>query len=145
MDNSGGYQDYDLIADLYDHVTTYAERNDVKFFVEEAKRSGGPVLEIGCGAGRVLLPTARAGIDIVGLDLSEHMLGLCRQKLASQPEDVRSRVTLVLADMPGQFDLGKVFRLATIPFRPFQHLTTVDDQFSCLRSIHRHLADGGRS
>ena len=56
---------------------------------------------------------------------------------------VRSKTRLVQADMR-YFDLGKAFRLVTLPFRPFQHLTTVDDQLSCLQSIHRHLVKGGR-
>src|SRR5215468_967154 len=143
MNEAGSYYDYNFIADLYDHTTAYRERPDVLLFVAEAERSGGPVLEIGCGTGRVLVPTARAGIEIVGLDLSEHMLERCRANLASEPEDVRSRVELVRGDMR-TFDLGRKFRLATIPFRPFQHLTTVEDQLSSLRSIHNALADGGR-
>jgi len=143
MDKAGGYQDYNFIADLYDHVTTYSTRGDVAFFVDEAKRSGGPVLEIGCGTGRVLIPTARAGIKIVGLDLSEHMLEQCRQSLAKEPDEVRARVRLVHGDMC-DFDVGRKFELATIPFRPFQHLETVEDQLACLRSVHRALADGGR-
>lgn len=137
------YQDYASIADIYDYIVPYASRPDVSFFVEAAKEAGSPVLEIGCGTGRVLLPTARAGITIVGVDRSPHMLAVCRQRLKREPESVRAKVELVLGDMR-QFDLGRVFSLATVPFRPFQHLVAVDDQLSCLKSIHRHLNAGGR-
>ena len=67
------------------------------------------------------------GIDIVGLDLSPHMLAVCRQRLRDEPQDVQSRVRLVEADMR-RFDLGRAFTLVTIPFRPFRHLLTVEDQ-----------------
>jgi 2-polyprenyl-3-methyl-5-hydroxy-6-metoxy-1,4-benzoquinol methylase len=67
MDHAGGYEDYAFIADLYDHIVPYRDRPDVAFFVEAAQESGGPVLEVGCGTGRILIPTARAGIEIVGL------------------------------------------------------------------------------
>ncbi len=130
------------IAELYDHVVPYQERQDVGFFVEAAKESGGPVLEVGCGTGRVLIPTARAGIEITGLDLSPHMLEVCRGKLEAEPEEVRSRVRLVEGDMR-QFELGQTFRLVTLPFRPFQHLTTVEDQLACLGCIRR-APGGGR-
>src|SRR5690349_2294309 len=91
--------EYGPVADLYDHVVPYSAREDVKFFVEAARTWGGPVLEIGCGTGRVLIPTARAGIDIVGLDISPRMSEICRGNLAVEPENVRSRVRLVQADM----------------------------------------------
>ncbi len=134
---------YSAVADLYDHIVPYRDRQDINFFVELAKESGGPVLELGCGTGRVLIPTARAGVDIVGLDLSTEMLAVCRRRLAAEPQAVQSRVRLVQVDMR-QFELTDRFRLATIPFRPFQHLLTVDDQLAALRCIHRHLADDGR-
>jgi SAM-dependent methyltransferase len=134
--------EYAVIADLYDYVVPYRARQDIDFFVEAARASGGPVLEVGCGTGRVLIPTARAGIDIVGLDLSSGMLDICRKRLLEEPETIRSRVRLVQGDMRN-FEAGLRFNLATIPFRPFQHLTTVEDQLSCLASIHRHLVDGG--
>ena len=79
----------------------------------------------------------------MGLDLSSHMLDICRQKLADEPEEVRSRVRLVQADMR-DFELSRTFALVTTPFRPFQHLTTVEDQLTCLACIHRHLAPGGK-
>ena len=136
------YEEYQFVADLYDHVGPYADRPDVRFFVEAATAAGSPVLEVGCGTGRVLLPTARAGVDIVGLDLSPHMLAVCRQRLQEEADPVRARVRLVEADMRS-FDLDTRFTLATIPFRPFQHLLTVEDQLLCLASIRRHLVDNG--
>jgi SAM-dependent methyltransferase len=139
---TSGYGEYDFIADLYDHVGLYRDRPDIGFFVEAATTAGSPVLEVGCGTGRVLIPTARAGVDIVGLDLSPYMLAECRKRLLDEPEAVQRRARLVEADMR-EFDLGSRFTLATISFRPFQHLLTVEDQLSCLASIHRHLVDEG--
>ena len=135
--------EYASIADLYDFVLPYREREDVAFFVAAAKDAGGPVLEIGCGTGRVLIPTARAGIEIVGLDASPHMLAVCRDRLRQESAVVQSKVRLVQSDMRA-FDLGRAFSLITLPFRPFQHLITVEDQRSCLESIRRHLAEDGR-
>jgi SAM-dependent methyltransferase len=136
--------DYAPIADLYDFVGPYRDRPDVPFWVEEAKSAGGPILELGCGSGRILLPTARAGVEIVGLDSSPSMLAMCRERLAAEPPDVASRVELVEGDMRS-FDLGsRRFALATIPFRAFQHLLAVEDQLACLERVRRHLVDGGR-
>jgi len=143
MNPSGGVDEYAQIAEFYDSVVPYRERQDVVFFVEMARAAPGAVLEVGCGTGRVLIPTARAGVRIAGLDASSSMLAICRQKLASEPEELQSRVTLVRGDMR-RFDLRRQFELVTIPFRPFQHLITTEDQISCLRSIHRHLAPGGK-
>ena len=81
MNRCGGYDEYGFVAEFYDYVVPYRDRQDVTFFVEAAKESGGPVLEIGCGTGRVLILTARAGIQVVGLDLSPHMLRVCRERL----------------------------------------------------------------
>jgi SAM-dependent methyltransferase len=141
--NAGGYEDYKFVAELYDYVPPYQDRQDVKFYVEMAKELQGPVLEIGCGTGRVLIPTARAGIEIVGLDLSTHMLDICRQRLEQEGEDVKAKVRLVEADMR-DFELSRKFQLITIPFRPFQHLTTTKDQIACLTAVRSHLNTGGR-
>jgi len=142
MNPTGGYEEYAFVAPFYDHVVPYRNRPDVAFFVDAATKSNGRVLEIGCGTGRVLIPTARSGVEIVGLDLSARMLAVCRQRLRQEEEEVQSRVELIEADMRA-FDLGKTFALVTIPFRPFQHLLTVSDQLACLASIRRHLIDGG--
>jgi SAM-dependent methyltransferase len=135
--------EYETVAELYDHVVPYATRGDVEFFVDEALAANGSVLEVGCGTGRVLIPTARAGVRITGLDASPAMLEQCQMKMAAEPPGVRERIELIKADMRA-FSLGREFALVTMPFRPFQHLLTVDDQLACLTSIRRHLGRDGR-
>jgi SAM-dependent methyltransferase len=137
-----------VMAELYDKLSSefydyHAKRGDIGFFVDYALESGGPVLELGCGTGRVLIPTARAGIEITGLELSAEMLKICRAKLDSEPEEVRSRTSLVQADMR-RFDLKRKFSLVTITYGPFNNLVTVREQLDCLACIHRHLESGGR-
>ena len=136
-----GEDEYRITAEFYDQI--YRSRQDVAFFVEAAMEAAGPVLELGCGTGRVLIPTARSGVRIVGLDRSPHMLEVCRKRLLSEPKEVQSRVELMTADMR-DFKLGHTFELITTPFRSFQHLTTSDDQCSCLEAIRRHLAKDGK-
>ena len=140
--DTGGYQSDPFVAQLYDQFVPYRERPDLDFFVQEAVQSGGPVLEIGCGTGRVTLPTAQAGLTITGLDVSTHMLDVCRQALKGESPAVQERVSLFEGDMR-DFDLGEDFALVTSPFRPFQHLLTVEDQLSCLDCVRRHLVPGG--
>jgi SAM-dependent methyltransferase len=137
------YDNAPFISEFYEHVVPYATRRDVGFYVDAARQSAGPVLELGCGTGRVLFPTARAGVEIFGLDASEVMLAECQRRLQAEPPAVRARVTLQRGDMR-EFDLGRIFGLVTIPFRPFQHLQTVDEQLACLSAIRRHLAPRGR-
>jgi SAM-dependent methyltransferase len=116
---------------------------DREFYVEEALRAGGDVLEVGCGTGRILLPIAEAGGSITGLDPSEEMLAVARRKIASAPEQVRARADLVQGDVRN-FRLDRRFRLAIIPYRAFLHLLTVEDQIAGLQSLHHHLQPGGR-
>jgi len=143
MDKSGGYTAFPFVADFYDDTVPYKERDDIAFFVEASRQSDGRTLELGCGTGRVLIPTARAGCEIVGVDLATVMLDMCRAKLAKEPAEVQQRVRLETGDMR-EFDFGERFSLVTMPFRPFQHLETAQDQISCLRAVHRHLEPGGR-
>ncbi len=121
----------------------YAARTDVQFYVDEAAAVRGPVLELGCGTGRILLPSARAGAAITGLDSSEHMLERCRAKIAGESDEVRKRITLRRGDVR-DFDLAERFELITAPFRVVQHLTSIDDQLRFLDAAARHLAPGGR-
>ena len=141
-EDTSGYMSNPVVAQLYDQVVPYRERPDVAFFVQAALDSGGPVLEVGSGTGRVLIPTARAGIPITGLDYSSHMLDVCREALQEEPPEVQENVTLVEGDMR-DFSLGQRFKLVTTPFRPFQHLISKEEQLSCLNCIYQHLDPEG--
>lgn len=143
MDPSGGYQEFPFVSEFYDSVVPYRNRQDIDFYVQFAKESKGSVLELGCGTGRVLIPMAQAGISITGFDYSSRMLEALKVRLQDEPIEVQKRVGLIQGDMRN-FDLGKRINLITIPFRPFQHLLTVEDELACLNSIHKHLNTGGK-
>jgi SAM-dependent methyltransferase len=135
---------YEVLAPHYD--AAYAVKkdlNDLPFYVDLAKRSGGPVLEIACGTGRVLLLIAREGIQIDGVDNSPAMLGVLRAKIEHERGDVRCRVTLHDGDMRN-FRLDKKYPLAIIPFRPMQHMYTLQDQVDALKTAAAHLQEDGR-
>src|SRR5713226_6914921 len=110
-------------AAYYDGASTGLP-GDVEFYVEEARKAGSPVLEIGCGTGRILLPIAEAGISIVGLDLAPPMLDIARQKVARLPAETQARIGLLEGDMR-DFALKRRFNLVLIPYRAFLHLLTV--------------------
>ena len=132
-----------LTVATYDHLEIVKSRADIGFYVDLACRSGGPILELGCGTGAVLLPIARAGIDVAGVDAASPMLDRCRVKLVREPQRVRRHVELVHADMR-RFDLDRSFTLVIVPFGGFMHLLTRDDQVACLRTVLRHLTPGAR-
>lgn len=115
---------------------------DVEFYVDEALEADSPVLELGCGTGRILLPVAQAGIQIVGLEPSAQMLTVARRKLADSSAEVQNLVELVQGDMR-EFSLEKRFGLVIIPYRTFQHLLTPVDQEQALGCIYEHLEEGG--
>jgi len=134
---------YSVSAKHYDGAyASMKNLTDAPFYIELAKQSGGPVLEIGCGTGRVLLPTARAGIEIHGMDNSGPMLEVLKEKIAREAPAARDKVTLHAGDMR-EFRLNCKFPLVTIPFRPMQHMCTVPDQLRALSTAAAHVADGG--
>jgi SAM-dependent methyltransferase len=129
---------FDRVARFYDYEQKDFVK-DIPFYLDCAKQCGGEVLELGCGTGRVLLPIARAGIDITGLDASEEMLDIARKKI---DDTIRKKVTLLRGDMK-DFILSKHFSMIFIAFRTFQCLLTKQEQISCLECIWRHLTDNG--
>jgi SAM-dependent methyltransferase len=137
----GGYEDQEFIAEFYDAVYVN-KRKDIDFFLDYSRIANGRTLELGCGTGRVLIPTAIAGCEITGLDLSPYMLKICQEKLDKQQGEVRERVKLFQGDMTG-FDTSETYSLVTVPFRPFQHLISVEEQKACLECVHRHLTPDG--
>jgi SAM-dependent methyltransferase len=137
-----GYSAYSTaeLAEAYD--AAYTNQHDLDFWRIFAAAAAGPLVELGCGTGRVLLPLARAGHEITGVDLSPWMLDRCRDKLAGEPEAVRARVSLAQADMTS-FELDRQVSGILCAFNSFHHLRTADEQLACLERCREHLrADG---
>ena len=139
---SSGFRYDQLVAEYYDALPVVRGRNDLPFYLDCAKQFGDPILELGCGTGRILFPLAKAGHRVCGLDLSPFMLEKCREKLRCFSAHARERIRLVEGDMT-RFNLGETFRLVILPFRPFQHLQNVEEHMACLRAAHEHLDPGG--
>lgn len=142
---------YAPIAEYYDTSPVVTCRGDVAFYVNTTKEFGDPVLELGCGSGRVTVALAQAGFSITALDISEEMLARAEAKLAALPEEVRTRINLAQGDMTNfelkaspPHKLASKFPLIIIPFRPFQHLLQVQQQLDCLECVRNHLTPGGR-
>jgi SAM-dependent methyltransferase len=110
-----------------------------QFYLEEAGRGGGQVLELACGSGRLTVQLAQNGIDIVGADLSATMLDAARAKA----EAAGLAVEFLLADMRS-FDFGRQFSTILVPGNSLLHLLTLDDLKRCLGCVRRHLVEGGR-
>jgi SAM-dependent methyltransferase len=129
---------YDEIAHLYDPWSRSVVE-DVAFYVEEAMRSGGPVLELGVGTGRIAVPMAASGVRVVGVDLSEGMLAVARERAeaAAVEADLRHGD---MRDPP----VEGTFPLVVIPFRSLLHMETDGDRRAVLRVVARVLAPGGR-
>ncbi len=140
---TSGIDPYAVLAKYYDGA--YAAMTDLidgPFYVDLAQRIGGPVLEIGCGTGRVLLPIARAGTTIHGVDSSLPMLGILREKIEREPPDVRERIRTHHGDMRN-FRLEKKYPLVIIPFRPMQHMHSIEEQVRALTTAAFHLPEKG--
>jgi SAM-dependent methyltransferase len=129
---------YDNIARLYDPWSRSVVE-DIAFYIDEARRWGGPVLELGVGTGRIAVPVAAEGIEVVGVDLSEGMLDVARERaeLAGVSVDLRQGD---MRDPP----VDGVFPLVLIPFRSLLHMETDADRRTALRAAARHLAPEGR-
>jgi SAM-dependent methyltransferase len=134
---------YSITAKYYDGA--YAAKQDLvdlPFYLDLAEQTAGPILEVACGTGRVLLPIARKGIEIHGVDNSRPMLKILADRLARELQEVRERVKLRKGDMR-DFRLGNQYPLVIIPFRPMQHMETVQDQVSALTTAALHLSNTG--
>jgi 2-polyprenyl-3-methyl-5-hydroxy-6-metoxy-1,4-benzoquinol methylase len=129
-------------AELYDVATPDSFGGDVDWYRRKARESGGPILELGAGTGRITLPIAQDGLAIHALDVHRGMLTVLKRKIAALPEEVQQRITVAEGDMRA-FRADRKFQLIIIPFRAFLHNLTVDDQLACLRCAHEHLHSGG--
>jgi SAM-dependent methyltransferase len=129
--------DYSGIADLYDSLVRFDE--DVPFFLEAARQSPGPVLELMSGTGRVSIPLLEAGIPLTCVDYSPEMLAVLKKKTDALSLPAR----VVLSDVR-KLAFDDQFDLAFLPFNSFSELTTEAGQKEALSSIHRALKIKGR-
>ena len=134
--------EYDAYSIYYDLLWA-DKQEDVPFYLDMAKETGGPVCELACGTGRILLPLARAGFEVTGIDMSQAMLDKLQAKLDKEPREVQARVALKCADMR-DYRFSQKFKLVFCAFNSFLHLLTTDDQLACLNSVREYLADDGR-
>lgn len=125
------------------YTKTYKSRlEDVCYYVDLARAQTSPVLEYGCGNGRITIPMARTGTHVVGLDRSAEMLSDLRNRLRAEEDDVRKRVTLKRGDMRSA-KISSRFSLVVCPFNAFLHLYTRQDVEQFLARVRAHLAPRG--
>ena len=132
--------EFDPIVPFYD-LFYGARDDDQPMYRDFALAADGPLLELGCGTGRLLVPLAIEGHSITGLDVSAAMLAAARAKV--EAAHLADRVTLVQGDMR-QFELPARFALAFIPINTFMHCYDMQQQLACLSCIRRHLHSGGK-
>jgi len=132
--------EYDAIAELYDPWSRTVTE-DIGFYVAEARRARGTVVELGVGTGRIAVPVALAGVPIIGVDSSARMLKVCRRR--AEAEGVEHLVDLRLGDLRDP-PVSERVRLATSPFRALLHLETNAERRQALASVCRLLEPGGR-
>jgi len=128
---------------VYYDLAYRGRREDIAFYVRLAAESGGPVLELGVGTGRIALPIARSGLEVVGVDLSAPMLQTLRAKSRLEPPEVRPRLSLVRGDMR-RVRLGRRFPLVIAPFNAALHLYQRRDVEQFLSTVVAHLTPSGR-
>ncbi|NOZ28264.1 MAG: class I SAM-dependent methyltransferase [Chloroflexi bacterium] len=131
--------DFDRFARFYDYE--YGEFDaDIPMYRGFAERAGSPILELACGTGRLLIPLARAGFQVTGIDISEAMLNIARSK--AEAAGVQDRVSLIRAEMQ-EFTLDQRFHMALCALNSFMHLKTQAEQLAALRCWRHHLRPGG--
>jgi SAM-dependent methyltransferase len=135
-----GRSPYDAIAELYDPWSR-SVTEDVPFYVAEARKAGGPIVELGVGTGRIAVPTAKAGVHVIGVDSSARMLEVCRR--AAEEAGVLERLDLRLGDLAAP-PVSERVRLVTCPFRAYLHLQDDEARVAALGAARELLVPGGR-
>jgi SAM-dependent methyltransferase len=131
---------YDRIARIYDPWSR-SVTEDVGFYVDQALTAGGPVVELAVGTGRIAIPIAQAGLDVIGVDTSPGMLAVARA--AAEEAGVAARVDLRLGDLR-EPPVSERVPLVICPFRSLLHMESEDEKLRALRAARNLLADDGR-
>jgi len=123
-----------------EHYDSWIERDvDIPFYKGQVERYDDPVLELGCGTGRITIPIAREGYEIIGLDISKQLLDTAREKSKKENIDI----DWINGDMRN-FSLNKKFKLIFIPFNTIHHILNLDDMEKVLKNVRKHLKPDGR-
>ncbi len=120
------------------HIHHNHDLEDLPFWLDLAAQAGSPVLELGCGTGRVLIPLAQAGYQTIGLDHDLSMLSYLRMNITTQ---LKHPPELIAADFT-EFNFATHFPLVLLPCNTFSTLST-DQRMLCLRCVYQHLRKGG--
>jgi SAM-dependent methyltransferase len=143
----GFYEAESLHVEVYDalagSIAGSTVDGDIDFYRQLARETGGPILEVGCGTGRVAAALAADGHEVVGVDLSAPMLRAAERRRATLPADTAARLTFEEADM-ASLDLGRKFALVVTPSRVFQFMLTTGAQRQALVALRSHLLPGAR-
>jgi len=131
---------YDPIARVYDPWST-GVIEDISFYVEEALAAGGPVVELGVGTGRIAIPTAMAGVRVIGVDSSPGMLEVCGEH--ARTAGVAERLDLRLGDLRRP-PVDERVKLVTCPFRAYLHLASDEERLEALTAARKLLRRGGQ-
>lgn len=154
-----GWRGWDEYAPFYDWENARTlGRRDVPFWRNLALRAGGPVLELGCGTGRISLPLAKAGVDLVGIDRSAPMLARARTrmrrgKLVDRMQLVRGDIRFLpftdghlshrsASSGPAATSEGG-FEMVMAPYGVLQSLLRERDLAATLQEVRRVLRPGG--
>ncbi len=134
--------------DLYENSAKYYDlwtqdfTEDIDFYLRLAEEAGSPILEGMCGTGRILIPLAQEGYEVVGVDRSTAMLDQCTAKISMLDEEVVERIDIIQEDIR-DFELDREFRLVLVPYNSFLHLLETEDQESALKNIAKHMSGDG--
>ena len=138
-----------FFAEFYDIL--HAGLGDVEAYIGyaskycaqgRATKAAPGILELGSGTGRILIPLAAAGFNVTGVDMSDDMIGLCKDKLSREPLSTRERTKIVKGNVT-DLDLGEKFDLAIAPCNLLSCLTGPGEALSLLKTARRHLKDSG--
>jgi len=134
---------YRAATHLYDLDPRPIFKDDIPFYLDLAATFGDPILELGCGTGRVSIELAAAGYEVWGIDLSQEMLTRLESKINRREGSSNYRLRISHGDMTA-FRVDCKFSLVIIPFRSIQALPDTQAMSRCLQCVADHLVPGGR-
>lgn len=132
----------EILAWEYDQRNQNLAPGEIDWYLKYASQTGGPLLELACGSGRLLLPLARAGYEIDGVDNAAAMLARLQAKVAMLKPTVRQRVRTFCADMV-DFEPHRQYALVLIGYNSLSYLMTQERIALCLRRVHQWLKEDG--